>query len=90
MYGFVAEFKQQLVDQEKQSTLELKRLQTELDECQSQLTVLTLELQSKLESETRKYREELSSLQHLLNGNKIKFVPIFHLLRSLLVCRTGP
>ncbi|KAK7604017.1 hypothetical protein V9T40_004290 [Parthenolecanium corni] len=62
-----ADFKQQLVDQETKLTVELKRLQTELDDCQSQLTVRTLEFQSKLEGETRKYREELSSLQHLLN-----------------------
>lgn len=76
--GFAAELKQQSIDREKQSTVELKRLQTELDDCQSQLTVLTLELHSKLESETRKYQEELSSLQHLLNGNVINCFTIFY------------
>lgn len=65
---FIDEFKQQLIDQENQLNSEVKRLKTELDESRSQLTVLSLELQSKLEEETRKH-QELSSLQHLLNGN---------------------
>ncbi len=66
-YNFSAEFKQQLSDREKHLNGVIEKMQTELDDCRSHVTVLSLELQSKLEGETRKYRE-LSSLQHLLNG----------------------
>lgn len=65
---FIDEFKQQLADQQNLKC-EIKRLQTELDESRSQLTVLSLDYQNKLDAETRKYQEELSSLQHLLTGN---------------------
>ncbi|XP_065211031.1 rab GTPase-binding effector protein 1-like isoform X2 [Planococcus citri] len=59
------EFKQQLVDQQSLKS-EIKRLQDSLDECRSQMTVLSLECQSKLDAETRKYQDELSSLQLVL------------------------
>lgn len=68
MVLFTDEFKQQLVDQQSLKT-EIKQLQNDLDECRSQMTVLSLECQSKLDAETRKYQDELSSLQHLLKGD---------------------
>lgn len=69
---FLDAFKQQLVDQQDLQS-EIKRLQTELDECRSQLTVLSLDYQSKSEEE-RKYQEDLSSLQRILKGN-VKITP---------------
>lgn len=49
-------------------TSELKRLQDELDESQSQLTVAKLEMEGRLEEQTRKYNEEMSSLHKVLAG----------------------
>ena len=60
-----------LADQEEKHKDELQKLQAELNDCRSQLTVANLQLQStqqEAEAEARKYREELSSLHHLLNG----------------------
>lgn len=48
---------------------ELKRLQNELDESQSQHTVTKLEMEGRFEEQTRKYNEEISSLHKVLNGN---------------------
>lgn len=48
---------------------ELKRLQTELDESQSQHTVTKLEMEGRFEEQTRKYNEEISSLHKVLAGN---------------------
>ncbi|XP_050435758.1 early endosome antigen 1 isoform X2 [Adelges cooleyi] len=45
---------------------ELKRLQDELDESQSQHTVTKLEMEGRLEENTRKYNEEMSSLHKVL------------------------
>ncbi|XP_025411048.1 early endosome antigen 1-like isoform X2 [Sipha flava] len=45
---------------------ELKRLQNELDESQSQHTVTKLEMEGKFEEQTRKYNEEISSLHKVL------------------------
>lgn len=47
---------------------ELKRLQNELDESQSQHTVTKLEMEGQFEEQTRKYNEEISSLHKVLNG----------------------
>lgn len=68
------EFQQQLVGQEEKYKNEIQRLQTELNDCQSQLTIARLQYQSTLqeaETEARQHHEELSSLHHLLNGNYI-------------------
>jgi len=48
---------------------ELKRLQDELNESHSQLTVAKLEMEGRLEEQTRKYNEENSSLHKVLAGN---------------------
>ncbi|KAE9535550.1 hypothetical protein AGLY_007451 [Aphis glycines] len=45
---------------------ELKRLQDELDESQSQHTVTKLEMEGRLEEQTRKYNEEISSLHKVV------------------------
>ncbi|XP_025201457.1 rab GTPase-binding effector protein 1 isoform X2 [Melanaphis sacchari] len=45
---------------------ELKRLQNELDESQSQLTVTKLEMEGRFEEQTRKYNEEISSLHKVV------------------------
>ncbi|XP_050522542.1 rab GTPase-binding effector protein 2 isoform X3 [Daktulosphaira vitifoliae] len=45
---------------------ELKKLQDELDESQSQHTVTKLEMEGRLEEKTRQYNEEISSLQKVL------------------------
>lgn len=53
---------------------ELKRLQDELDESQSQHTVTKLEMEGRFEEQTRKYNEEISSLHKVVAGtifNKI-------------------
>jgi len=70
---FTDEFKQQLVSQEDKYKSEIQKLQTELNDCQSQLTVARLQYQSTLqeaETEARQHQEELSSLHHLLNGTQ--------------------
>lgn len=48
---------------------ELKRLQGELDESQSQLTVNKLEMEGRFEEQTRRYNEEISSLHKVVAGN---------------------
>jgi len=48
---------------------ELKRLQDELDESQSQLTVTKLEMEGRFEEQTRRYNEEISSLHKVVAGN---------------------
>lgn len=48
---------------------ELKKLQDELDESHSQHTVTKLEMEGRLEEQTRKYNEEISSLHKVLAGN---------------------
>lgn len=48
---------------------ELKRLQDELNESHSQLTVAKLEMEGRLEEQTRKYNEENSSLHKVLAGD---------------------
>lgn len=52
---------------------ELKKLQDELDESHSQLTVAKLEMEGRLEEQTRKYNEENSSLHKVLAG-KVYFL----------------
>lgn len=47
---------------------EMKRLQDELDESQSQHTVTKLEMESRFEEQSRKYNEEISSLHKVLGG----------------------
>lgn len=47
---------------------EMKRLQDELDESQSQHTVTKLEMEGRFEEQTRKYNEEISSLHKVLAG----------------------
>lgn len=47
---------------------ELKRLQNELDESQSQHTVTKLEMEGRFEEQTRKYNEEITSLHKVLAG----------------------
>lgn len=56
---------------------ELKRLQNELDDSQSQLTVAKLEMEGRLEEQTRKYNEEISSLHKVLAGNSCCLVIYF-------------
>lgn len=52
---------------------ELKRLQTELDECRSLVTVANYEKENVVETETRKRKEEIASIQRIMEG-KINFV----------------
>lgn len=57
---------------------ELKRLQTELDESQSQHTVTKLEMEGRFEEQSRKYNEEISSLHKVLAGIIFREVILFY------------
>ncbi|CAI6351080.1 unnamed protein product [Macrosiphum euphorbiae] len=65
MKGFILQKEEEL---KRMSTLsaELKRLQDELDESQSQHTVTKLEMEGRFEEQTRKYNEEISSLHKVV------------------------
>ncbi|XP_015365626.1 PREDICTED: RUN and FYVE domain-containing protein 2 [Diuraphis noxia] len=65
MKGFILQKEEEL---KRMSTIsaELKRLQDELDESQSQLTVTKLEMEGRFEEQTRKYNEEISSLHKVV------------------------
>jgi len=67
---------------------ELKRLQNELDESQSQHTVTKLEMEGRFEEQTRKYNEEISSLHKVVAGNIFNKVIYFSLLSNLLFLET--
>jgi len=58
---------------------ELKRLQDELDESQSQHTVTKLEMEGRFEEQTRKYNEEISSLHKVVAGNIFNKIIYFSL-----------
>ncbi|XP_075220724.1 rab GTPase-binding effector protein rabaptin-5 isoform X2 [Lycorma delicatula] len=45
---------------------EVKRLETELNEARTQVTVVSLELEGRLEEERRRYQDEVASLQQLV------------------------
>ncbi|VVC40386.1 FYVE zinc finger,Zinc finger, FYVE-related,Zinc finger, FYVE/PHD-type,Zinc finger, RING/FYVE/PHD- [Cinara cedri] len=65
MKGFLLQKEEELKNMTNIST-ELKRLQDALDESQSQLTVTKLEMEGRFEEQTRKYNEEISSLDKVL------------------------
>lgn len=83
LYTFIDYNFQQLEELKNMSNIsaELKRLQDELDESHSQLTITKLEMEGRLEEQTRKYNEENSSLHKALAGNiSFKFIFIFILI----------
>ncbi|XP_022181715.1 early endosome antigen 1-like isoform X1 [Myzus persicae] len=65
MKGFILQKEEEL---KRMSTVsaELKRLQNELDESQSQHTVTKLEMEGRFEEQARKYNEEISSLHKVV------------------------
>ncbi|KAL4112525.1 hypothetical protein QTP88_016296 [Uroleucon formosanum] len=65
MKGYILQKEEEL---KRMSTIsaELKRLQDELDESQSQHTVTKLEMEGRFEEQTRKYNEEISSLHKVV------------------------
>ncbi|XP_050522541.1 early endosome antigen 1 isoform X2 [Daktulosphaira vitifoliae] len=65
MKGFILQ-KEEELRQMTNISAELKKLQDELDESQSQHTVTKLEMEGRLEEKTRQYNEEISSLQKVL------------------------
>lgn len=50
---------------------ELRRLQSELDECRSLVTVAECEKEYVVESEQRKHKEEVASIQRIMEGEII-------------------
>ncbi|XP_042898000.1 rab GTPase-binding effector protein 1 isoform X3 [Parasteatoda tepidariorum] len=65
----VSEFSNSSSSDVKQLQEELKRLQTELDECRSLVTVAECEKENVVESEQRKRKEEVASLQRIMEEN---------------------
>lgn len=47
---------------------ELRRLQAELDECRSLVTVAKYEKENVVETEQRKRKEEIASIQRIMEG----------------------
>lgn len=53
---------------------ELRRLQSELDECRSLVTVAECEKENVVETEERKRKEEVASIQHIMEGRVARYL----------------
>lgn len=73
--------------EKNQLNLEIKKLQTDLGEAQSQLVVAGLRLESDLEVEKRKAQDEIATLQQLFQGKK--FIRIYCVGFYVIYCRNG-